>query len=697
MLINDDSKGTSDGKEKDQLQAMIAVGSEFMTYRDADSTIQRSGEFVRIDKEPEATAQPRFVLMHETSMTYAEQSEGATTGYGNPSTALTGNELLNLAPDVKLRKRTRLFVSEQDPAAGDFPFREISGFKTQTRISRHYGFADSVSGRKWEAIAEANYTAQAGKRRLFAKGDGKAILVREVVLPGDGRYFNDKMRDLVTTPQPHTKKRGLRAARVEVVEVNPTNGATSAPIFSFEVHSGLSFDPTPRSFSNSIRQSSADMFNDGAVFAAFSGVLFGSSLNLPYDGNVPCGGDASDTYAVCEPGTAKDDKGREYTSIIAVYPASDDVYDSRSSGPYRLTFKRTTPQGGVALGKISFPAIPGRPQHYLAARGMSLHRLGPTTVVLRVNVHAMQYGAGGSIQPSASDAFFMWSKNNGESWTYVAPSIDFIGVFPYGGLLARDKDSLLAFSRYAEMIPSAAVEVHRITQTGTTKISSIPPSVFNAGLQVPTNSGWYLVPYLPLGFGGAVYRKTPEGKKKRLWMQFDPIALYAETDTFAGKPTRNAVYPGSRPMLLVSDDNGITWSRRLLPTPWSFRAGFVVAIDEKTLAVPVMSARKEFGVPVQATIYLSTNGGDSWKATGAQIVLPGETWVDGQIVVGNSYIHPERWNVVYEQDFGDSPLRYNRGELLPMVVLRDSSGKLMPSNPSRPWMADHKFKEPDHA
>jgi hypothetical protein len=327
---------------------------------------------------------------------------------------------------------------------------------------------------------------------------------------------------------------------------------------------------------------------------------------------------------------------------------------------------------------------------------MSLHRLGPSTVVLRVNVHAMQFGAGGSIQSVASDAFFMWSTNNGESWTYVAPSVGFPGVNPYGGLLAKDKDTLLAFSWYNQASAAAAMQVHRVTTSGTAQISVIPAAVFGEGLTKPTVSGVHLVPYVPLGFGGAVYRSTPDGKKKRLWMQFDPYWGYAESDTTGGAPI-NIVYPGSRPMLLVSDNDGITWARRLLPTPWSFRAGFVVAIDEKTLAVPVFSARKEYGAPIRATIHLSTNGGDTWKATGAEINLPVESWVDGQIVVGGQYLHPTYGDVRYEQDLSDSATQYNRGELLPMVVLRGEDGKVLPSNPARPWMASHQFKEPTYA
>lgn len=690
MLITDESKGTAGGKEYDELQAMVAVGSEFITYKDHESTVQKSGEFVRIEKES-GDSLPRFVLLHETSQTYRQDNDTITD--------LTGNELLNLAQNVKLRKRSRLYMSEIDPTNGDLPFREIGGLKTSTRISRFHYISIYIGvheiPRNYYGLHEANYTAQAGKRRLFPKGDGKLLMVREVAIPGDSRYFMDYMRSLRTSPQPHVKNRGLRAARVEVVEINPTVGTASAPIFSFDVHSGVGFDPTAKFFSDSIRNANADMYSETSVFAAFSGVNFGSSLYVPTMGNVPAGGDASDTYAVCEPGVAKHPDGREYTSIIAVYPAPDDVYDSRSSGAYRLTCKRTTVGGGVALSKISFPALPHLPKHYLASRGMSLHRLGPDKVVLRVNVHAMQFGAGGTIQAINSDAFFMWSDNNGETWTYAQSQANFPGVFPYGGMLIKDKGTLLAFSWYNQASPSYAFEVHRINASGTAKIADIPPATLGSGLIRATNSGLYLVPYVPVGFGGAVYRRTAEGKKKRLWMQFDPYWQYAENTTVAGAPI-NLVYPGSRPMLLVSDDGGTTWSRRLLPTPWSFRAGFVVAISEKTLAVPVLAPRKERGSPVAVSIFLSEDGGDTWKKTNSTVTLPGETWADGQIVVGEQYWYPARNEFRQEQDFSESATRYNRGELLPMVALRDADGKLMPSNPARPWMTDYRFKEPDY-
>lgn len=675
MLVTDNSNGAADGKEDDQLQAMVDTGLEFITYSDHESTVQKSGEFVLIDRKSE-DAQPRFVLLHETAMQY--DTEGAD---------LTGNELLTLAPNRKLHKRSRLYVSEIDPTNGDLPFREVSGLKTSSRIPRHHGMDTDDHPHQYPAVCEANYTAQAGKRRLFSMGGEKLMLVREVTVPGDPRYFNDSMRELVAEPQPHTKKRGLRAARVEVVELNPINGATGKVLLTFDIHSGLGFDPTPRSI-NAGGRSTAEMYDATRVFAAFAGVNYGSSLNLPSSASTPGGGDASDTYAVAEPSRAKDPDGREYTSLVAVYAAADDVYDSQGSGAFRLTCKRTTALGGVALTKITFPALPSHlAKHYMSPCGMSLHRLTPQRIVLRVNMQFMQFGAGYDTNANNFISSFIWSDDNGATWTQYPGLTWYFDMVPYGGVLVESATSLLTFSWFVSA-GTQQVSVSRITATGAVQIGHIQGATFSGGLMAATHVK--LVSYKPVGFGGATYRKTTTGKAKRLWMQFDPYWVYAESKPFV------LSYPGSRPMLLVSDDGGATWARRFLPSVWSFRVGFVVAIGESLLAVPVYSARPEPGKALRATIYISKDGGDTWRPSDAGVTLPGETWVDGQTIIGAQYQDSsDAW--VYEQDLNDADLEFNRGELHPLVAMRDADAKLLPANPARPWMNDHNIEEPDYA
>lgn len=678
MLIFDDSKGTSDGKERDQLQAMIAVGSEFITYTDAESTVQKSGEFARIEKNSSDPA-PRFCLLHETSEAHTEDGR-----------ALTGNELRTVAPNVKMRKRSRIYVSEQDPETGDLPFFQLGGFKASSRIPRYQSLAIDHP-RNFSGAYEANYTAMSGKRRLFPTGDGGLLLLKEIHYPSDPRWFADQMSEQDPT-YGFTRNRGLRAARVELVEISPVSGVEGKSVFGFDVHSGLLGYPGKRFASPSVRTTS-EMFeptDGGRVFAAFAGVNFGSSLDAPAVGGLPAGGDASDTYAVSEPSVAKVD-GKDHHALFAVYQAADDVYNQNSSGAYRLTCKYLLADGTPAFTKINFPPIPGSngTKHYLAARGMSLHRVSPTRVALRVNVHVMQYGAGGALQASAGDSFFTWTNDNGATWTYVQATFGWFGVGPYGGVLARDKDSLLAFSWYPFNGSVTASNVHKVTPSGTALVSSIPGSLFNAGLMTPYSGDSYSVNYFPVGFGGAVDRIVNKKRKRRLWMQFDPSWVYD-----AANP-RNIMYPGARPQLAVSDDNGVTWQRRFLPTPWPFLAGFVVSIDEKTLAMPVSAARKEFGTPLKTTIYVSKDGGDTWKASGAKATLPGESWSDGQIVIGAPYLD-NRDVTRFEQDLVDTCTSFNRGELHPLISLRDASGKLLPANPARPWMNDYRFKEPDY-
>ena len=65
-------------------------------------------------------------------------------------------------------------------------------------------------------------------------------------------------------------------------------------------------------------------------------------------------------------------------------------------------------------------------------------------------------------------------------------------------------------------------------------------------------------------------------------------------------------------------------------------------------------------------------------------------------MVGEQYWFPPRNEFRQEQDVSDSALRYNRGELLPMIALRDADGKLLPANPARPWMNNHNIKEPEY-
>ena len=671
MLINDDSKGTSDGKERNQLQAMIAVGSEFMTYKDDESTIQKSGEFVRIDMESESETRVRFMLMHETSDVYDEN--------GN---VLDDPGFYALARDQKTHPRTRLFLSRADTDTGrDTAFTPLRSALDMVRMPRYtQGTYGSFPRQLW-GINERNYTSLSGKRRLFPQADGKVLVVRDVVERGGRFYYGGQFGS-------SSRARGTRVSRVEVVTLDPDNGRVSAPIFSFPVHSGLTEDVTGKILSTSARPSGSLPVADATyVYAVAAGCFWGVDLRSSTSNLVPIGGDAGDTYAVCEPAIAKESSdGKTYRSIIAVYAGDDDVRNGQTSGPYRLTCKRTLPNGDTATSKITFQNLPAYPNHYLAARGITLVRTGPKTVMLRVLVHVMQSNVPGSLDATVGDVLYFWTQDNGASWTYQPVIAGFPGDQNYGSLLVRDESTVLVFSAMPTL-PIQPVTVWAITPSGFSQIGSIPLATFGQGISNTSSIGGR-IPYLSFGFGGVVYRKTAEGVKKRLWMQFDPLWVSEE-----GKPWV-LDHPGSRPMLMTSDDGGVTWARRFLPTKWGFLAGFVVSLDGNTLAVPVYTARKEPNQPVRVAVYVSKNGGESWASTGAAVTLPGETRIDANIVFGR-VIGSGQYERL-DEDISDCWLEYNRGELHPLLVLRDTQGNIVRSNAARPWMVDETLTEPDH-
>lgn len=681
MLVNDDTRGQSGAKERDRLDAMLAVGNEFMTSADETSTIQRSGEFVRIDMEDEVETTPRFLLLHETSDVYQVGSDGSAS-------ILDDGDFYDLPPSTKVRQRPRLMLSRVDGDTGnDVEFKPLRSALDLVRMPRYTQITNAPSPRQFSALHESNYTALSGKRRLFPQPDGRVLVVRDVV-ERDGRYYYGQRKDS------QGRVRSPRVVRIEVVELDERGKLGKAPVFSFPVHSGLGVDATGKVLSNAPLSTDASMpiVSESVVYGATAGTFWGEALTAGGSDQVPFGGDAGDTFAFCEPAIAPRPGGGTFTSMIAVYAADDDVHNPQSAGPYRLTCKRTTPDGGVVSSKITFQALPAYPRHYLAARGITLIRTSATTAMLRVFVHAMQSAVPGSLQSTQGDVLYYWTQDNGATWTYQPVIAGFPGYQTYGSLLVRDATTVLVFGAAASY--PATVPVWAITPSGFSQIATIPYSVFAEGFMDPVSVA--RVPYLALGFGGVVYRKTAEGTRKRLWMQFDPRWVYEEGQSYVLE------YPGSRPIIAVSDDNGATWSRRLLPTPWQFLAGFVVSVAPSILAAPVYAARREHGKPVKVTVYLSKDGGETWKATRAAGSVPTETRIDADIVIGEEIVGrnpdgtPNESTRRKSQDISDCWLEYNRGELHPLLVLRDLDGNPVHSNPARPWMVDANVKEPDH-
>lgn len=665
IRITDDTQGQSGATERDRLDAMLAVGLPFMTSADDASTIQRCGEFVRIDmphEEEEST--PRFLLLHETSDVYDAEGQ-----------ALDDADFYAQVPGPGVRQRTAVFVSRRDGQTGrDGAFLPLRSALQMVRMPRFTQGSEAPSARRLWGMHERNYTAIAGKRRLFAMSDGKVLVVRDVVERG-GRFFYGGQRVSMR------RTRSARVSRVEVVPLDPDSGRLGAPIFSFPVHSGLAVDVTGLLLSNApIRHAPLSILDDYAVFGATAGACWGSSLFVSGSGEVPFGGDAGDLYAVCEPAMAQvPGSRRTYLSLLAVYAGDDDVRDAGSSGPYRLTCQRTTPEGDTVRSKIGFPALPRHPNHYVASRGITLLRTGPDTALLRVWVHAMQSGVPGTLTASRGDVLFFWTQDNGATWTYQ-PIVPGFTEHLYGAMLVRDRQTVLVLSSM-RVVRLEPVVVWAVTPAGFSRIGAIAPDTFCQGLSVSD-----LVPYLAFGFGGVVDRNTEQGVTRRLWMQFDPRWIHAEGQVGV------LDYPDGRPLLMVSDDGGVTWQRRFLPTPWSFLVGFVVSVDATTLALPVCSERRQKGQPVRVTLYLSKDGGETWAPTPVHVQLPGQTRIDGNVVIGQ-VIGSGRYQRM-DQDIADCWLEYNRGELHPMLVLRDARGACLNSNPARPWMVDAAIKEP---
>lgn len=658
MLITDDTMGQRGLRESQQLDGMVRAGNEFMTHTTAENEIQRSGQFVRMTAvQEEEELKQRFLLLHETADIYAENGD-----------ALDSSGFYNLPVGAKTLPRTQLFASELDVLAGsDKPFKPLRVPLDMVRMPRYTLLIEEGTTSR-HGIYEYGYSAITGKRRVFPQEDGTLLVVRDVIERG-GRYFYGNDRDSFS------RKRSTRVTRVEVVSADISKKTVSAPIFSFPVFSGLGIDATGRIFRNTGPGDGMQVVDSSYIYGLTAGACWGKNIGDFGSGVVPFGGDAGDLYAVCEPALAHTGSGRmTYKAMLAVYAADDDVHDADSAGPYRLTCKRTLPTGGAVTSKITFQSLP-IPNIYLAARGITLLRTGPSTVLLRVLVHAMQSAPQSGVSAINGDVLYFWTTNNGATWTYTPVVGGFPGGQPYGAMLVKDETTVLVFGPPGSFSGSADVVVWAIRPSGFLPVGAIQANTFSSGLA----TGIMRSPFIAFGFGGAVYKKTETGFVKRLWMQFDPRWGYG--------PSNAGVldYPSGRPLLLVSDDGGATWQRRFLPTPWSFLAGFVVSVDQTTLAVPISARRADREQGSRVTVHISRDGGDTWVATGTSGMLPKQTMTDGQIVAGDP-----------AEEISDCWLQYNRGEMHPMLTLADKKGNAQGSNPARPWMVNANVEKPSY-
>lgn len=665
MLLFDDSNGTSGIKEASELRAMLRVGNEFMTYADDESLVQRSGEFVRIEKKQDEEVLLRFLLLHETSDVSA--AGGAV---------LTDGEYFNATPGAGLAKRTLFFTCEASGSEYK-AFKPARGAPELVRSPRYTRVVDDDTVYRHPWMLDSNFTAISGVRRIFPDGDGNIYLVRDVEERG-GRYYygsaanGDRVRSV-----------RVRAITVAVIGVDPFSIKRLA--LNIPLHGGLGKDVTGLLGSNANPGIAPDYADDTRVYYAAAGTWWGENPSTTGTRAAPRGGDHAAQFALAEPAVAKDAGGKTYTAIVAVFAGDDDVSYASSSAAYRLTCRRTLPTGGTADSKVTFPALSGAAR-YVTPRAMTLHRHSPAQLSLRVLFGTSAAGhPSDAASPLAASTFVLWSGDNGATWSAGYEIAGFVNV-GYGGALVAGKDALLLFQVVPETGAASSAAVIVATPSGQGVVGTVYRSTLLAGL---FDDSFYGIPFVPRGFGGVVYRSTPSGRVKRQWMQYDPVWIYD-----AGT-AQNITYPGARPCLVVSEDNGATWQRRFLPTEWGFRAGFVVSISPTELAMPVLAARSASGASVPATVYVSSDGGDSWKPTGAKVTLPGVTRVDGNIVVGQVLGNgPPGPRPRQMQDISDAWTEYNPGELHPLIALRDKDGKPLNSNPARPWMVDARIQEP---
>ena len=107
MLIHKDLQGDAGLPEHAALDGLLRAGGEFMTERNADSEVQRAGEFVTMKRQSGGFT--RLCTIHETPDAWVPVGETSVSPLDDEGYfATTG--------DTEFAQRTRMFV-----AAGIFP------------------------------------------------------------------------------------------------------------------------------------------------------------------------------------------------------------------------------------------------------------------------------------------------------------------------------------------------------------------------------------------------------------------------------------------------------------------------------------------------------------------------------------------------------------------------------------------------
>ena len=661
-LIHKDLNGGSDLPGTQALHGMEDVGSEFMSFNDGENRVQKSGQFVTMTRAGGSWLR----LMTVCEMANNRTTDGVQLDGDTPPEP--GDE--NFVP------RTFVLKSETSAQGDEGPLERRAVPLWHSRLFR-YTLIE-------EREADVDAATKAGRRRLWALGNGNVLRTRETGSMSDGRYFYGSRG----VGQPARRE---RVVKVELVQSSPDTLSEGEVLMEIFPVDGLNFEVGSRAMlTDNVGRGTSD-YDDNYVFTDRVGHHFG---RLSFGAN----GDPSVNYSVALPAmvTGAEPGARPYLHLAVVYARQDDMASPAVSTPRRLTCSYLDADGDTRHSTIEFAPYPVPAGRYPGISQYSLHRLAPMHLLLVTTTTPLIEPGGpyllGTVYEGPS-ARLHWSTDGGETWTETAQSawsgtppsirdgkVSLQTVVPLGAGRA------LAFSAYARTddipLPDASgVMVVLLTPDAVTTANIIPGSVLSQNLLYPIrlddkdNYANYVAATETGGTCG-----------KLAWAQFDPAWMQRENYIYGIPVDAGGLgHPFERPSILVTEDDGDTFERRLLPDPVGSRVGFVMALDAKTLAVPVFKPRvRSDGGGISAltgTVYTSRNGGRTWRANGGRFTLPYYCRADGQLF-------PDQ----YVDDYG--PRAFNRGELFPLVALADEYETAQGASPGRPWMTDSRIKEP---
>lgn len=658
-LIHKHLNGQSDLAGMTELKAMRGVGSEFMTSDDGANRVQKSGEFVEISHRGGTWLRMLSVCEPANNRTDDGVLFDDDTAPGPGSTGFV----------------PRTFVVKVEAGSdGDESVQRRAVPAWQSRLPRF----TLVEGRD----AGVDTVTKLGRQRVWALPGGQVLRAREVGSKDDGRYFYGSRG----VGQPVRRE---RVARVELMRSNPDTLSGAEVLMEFSPISGLGFDAGARQFITDFEGRGTTNYDDNYVYTDRAGYHFGRLIGS-------ASGDPSGTYVVAPPAMViQRDGDLPYLHLAAVYARPEDLADQEISTPRQLTCTYLSSAGEVQHSTIEFAPFPTPAGRYPGVMQYRLYRLAPQSLLLVSSTTPMIEPGGAFLTGtdfSGPSVRLHWSADGGASWVETpasawgaTPAEIRSGFVPMGAVVPQGAGRALVFTGYVQgdAIPAPdaeGVHVLQLTPDAVTLINTIPGSAFSRDLLRPIELGGkdFFARYAHAAEAGGTCGKLA-------WAQFDPAWMQPEGYAW-GVPASaegGLGFPFERPMIMVTEDDGATFARRLLPDPVASRVGFVIALDTRTLAVPVFFPRERSGdtMPtLRGKIYTSRNGGRTWRGS-ARFTLPYYCRADGQL-----------FSDEYVDEY--SPDRFNRGELFPLVPLADELERTAAISPGRPWLSDGRFKEP---